>query len=175
MILILWLSRKYRQVIPIVHYARAYRGNIYRYAKEHGYNKIALGHHRDDLIQTLLMSIFYSGQVRSMPPKLLTDDKRHIVIRPLSYCQEEDILAYAKLQRFPLIPRNLCGSQKNLKRQRIAQLIKELAADNPKVQSNMLHALSSIQPSQLMDKKHWDFSALEEQLSDAELPHELCD
>lgn len=155
--------------------SRLRRGNIYRYAKEHGYNKIALGHHRDDLIQTLLMSIFYNGQVRSMPPKLLTDDKRHIVIRPLAYCQEADILAYAKLQRFPLIPCNLCGSQKNLKRQRIAQLIKELAADNSKVPSNMLHALSSIQPSQLMDKKHWDFAALEEQLSDAELPHEPCD
>lgn len=143
--------------------SRLRRGNIYRYAREHGFNKIALGHHRDDLIQTLLMSMFYNGQVKSMPPKLLSDDKQQIVIRPLVYSQEIDIKAYALAQRFPLIPCNLCGSQSNLKRQRIAQLIREMAAENPKIPSNMLHALSSIQPSQMMDRKLWDFHSLEQQ------------
>ena len=141
--------------------SRLRRGNIYRYAEQHGYNKVALGHHRDDLIESLLMSIFYSGEIRSMPPKLLTDDKRHIVIRPLAYCQEQDIIAYAQEQGFPLIPCNLCGSQENLARKRVKKLIRELAMENPKIPSNMLHALGSIQPSQLMDKALWDFQHLE--------------
>jgi len=92
--------------------SRLRRGSIYRYAKEHGFTKIALGHHRDDLIRTLLMSILYGGHVCSMPAKLLTDDKRHIVIRPLVYCQENDIRNYAKQQAFAIIPCNLCGMQK---------------------------------------------------------------
>lgn len=137
--------------------SRLRRGIIYRYASENGFTKIALGHHRDDLIQTLLMSIFYGGEIRSMPPKLRTDDGAHTVIRPLSYCQEKDIIAYAREQQFPIIPCNLCGSQDNLMRQQVKQLIADLAAANPKVPSNMLHALSSVQPSQLMDKKLWDF------------------
>ena len=94
--------------------SRLRRGNIYRFAREHGMNKIALGHHRDDLIESLLMSVLYSGEVRSMPPKLLTDDKRHIVIRPMVYCQEKDIARYAAARKFPIIPCNLCGSQKNM-------------------------------------------------------------
>lgn len=141
--------------------SRLRRGNIYRYAEEHGFNKIALGHHRDDLIETLLMSIFYSGQIRSMPPKLLTDNGKNIVIRPMAYCQESDIAEYAEEQQFPIIPCNLCGSQDNLARQRVKQLIKTLAEENPKIPSNMLHALQSVQPSQLMDKKLWDFLNLE--------------
>ncbi|MCW5589016.1 MAG: tRNA 2-thiocytidine(32) synthetase TtcA [Legionellales bacterium] len=145
--------------------SRLRRGIIYRYAKEHGFNKIALGHHRDDLIQTVLMSIFYSGEIRSMPPKLLTDDKRHIVIRPLSYCQEKDIIVYAKEQQFPIIPCNLCGSQTNLARQRIANLLQQLAKDNPKIPSNMLHALQSVKPSQLMDRNLFDFAGLEDMLT----------
>lgn len=112
--------------------SRLRRGIIYNYAKEHGFNKIALGHHRDDLIQTLLMSIMYSGEIKSMPPKLLTDDKKHIVIRPLAYCQEKDIIDYLKIQQYPLIPCNLCGSQTNLTRVRVKKLIKELAAENLK-------------------------------------------
>ncbi len=90
--------------------SRLRRGNIYRYAEEHDFNKVALGHHRDDLIETLLMSILYSGQIRSMPPKLLTDSKKQIVIRPMAYCQEQDIKEYATEQAFPIIPCNLCGS-----------------------------------------------------------------
>ncbi len=141
--------------------SRLRRGNIYRYAEENGFNKVALGHHRDDLIETLLMSIFYGGQVRSMPPKLLTDNKKNIVIRPMAYCQEKDIIHYAEEQQFPIIPCNLCGSQENLARQRVKKLIAQLSEENPKIPSNILHALQSIQPSQLMDKTLWDFVAME--------------
>jgi len=143
--------------------SRLRRGIIYRYAEENGYNKIALGHHRDDLIRTLLMSILYNGEIRSMPPKLLSDNKKHIVIRPLAYCQEQDIAAFAKEMAFPIIPCTLCGSQENLIRKKVKNLIDQLAAENPKVPSNMLHALTSIKPSQLMDKKLWDFKNLENQ------------
>lgn len=143
--------------------SRLRRGIIYRYAEEHGFNKIALGHHRDDLIRTLLMSIFYNGEIRSMPPKLLSDNKKHIVIRPLVYCQENDIAKFAEAMAFPIIPCNLCGSQENLMRKRIKVLIDQLAQENPKVPSNILHALSAIKPSQLMDKNFWDFKNLEKQ------------
>ena len=141
--------------------SRLRRGIIYRYAETNGYNKIALGHHRDDLIRTLLMSILYNGVIRAMPPKLLSDNKKNIVIRPLVYCQEKDIAAFAKLMEFPIIPCNLCGSQENLMRKKVKKLIEDLAAENPKVPSNMLHALSSIKPSQLMDKDFWNFKDLE--------------
>lgn len=140
--------------------SRLRRGIIYSYAEEHGFNKIALGHHRDDLIQTLLMSIMYNGQIKSMPPKLLSDDKKHIVIRPLAYCQEKDIAKYAQYKQYPIIPCNLCGSQENLVRVKIKKLINELAGENPKIPSNMLHALANVQPSQLMDRKLWDFNSL---------------
>ena len=143
--------------------SRLRRGIIYRYASEHGFTKIALGHHRDDLIETLLMSILYNGDIRSMPPKLLSDDKRHIVIRPMVYCQEKDISEYAKLNQFPIIPCNLCGSQENLKRVMVKKLIAELAHDNRNVPSNILHALQAIRLSQLMDKKLWDFINLEKE------------
>lgn len=143
--------------------SRLRRGTIYEYAARHGHDKIALGHHRDDLIHSLLMSILYNGEIRSMPPKLLTDDKRHIVIRPLVYCQEADIAEYAALQNFPIIPCNLCGSQENLARQRVKQWVNDLARENPKIPSNTLHALQALQPSQLMDKEWWDFKNLERQ------------
>lgn len=144
--------------------SRLRRGIIYRYAEEHGFNKIALGHHRDDLIRTLLMSIFYNGDTRSMPPKLLSDNKKHIVIRPLAYAQEKDIIQFAKEQSFPIIPCNLCGSQENLARKRVGRLIDQLAEENPKVPSNILHALQSIKPSQLMDQSLWAFKHLENDL-----------
>lgn len=141
--------------------SRLRRGIIYRYAEENKFNKIALGHHRDDLIRTLLMSILYNGDIRSMPPKLLSDNKKHIIIRPLVYCQEKDIAAFAQEMKFPIIPCNLCGSQENLMRKKIKNLIDQLALENPKVPSNILHALTSIKPSQLMDKNYWDFKGLE--------------
>jgi len=140
--------------------SRLRRGNIYQYARDHDFNKVALGHHRDDLIRTLLMSILYNGQIKSMPPKLRTDDGKLVVIRPLVYCQEDDIIQYAKAQQFPIIPCNLCGSQENLSRVRVKKLIDELSRENPKVPSNILHALSSVQPSHLMDKNLWNFNEL---------------
>jgi tRNA 2-thiocytidine biosynthesis protein TtcA len=146
--------------------SRLRRGIIYRYAEEHGYNKIALGHHRDDLIRTLMMSILYNGDIRSMPPKLLSDNKKHIVIRPMCYLQEKDIIEFATEQAFPIIPCNLCGAQENLARKRVGRLIDTLAEENPKVPSNMLHALQSLKPSQLMDQTHWNFKGLEDNLSD---------
>ena len=141
--------------------SRLRRGIIYSYAEENGYNKVALGHHRDDMIRTLLMSIMYNGEIKSMPPKLLSDNKKHMVIRPLAYCQEADIIAYSEQQKFPIIPCTLCGSQDNLVRQRVKILIDQLAKENPKIPSNMLHALTSVKPSQLMDSKLWDFKNLE--------------
>lgn len=141
--------------------SRLRRGIIYRYAEEHGFTKIALGHHRDDMNETLLMSIFYGGHIKSMPAKLLSDNKKHILIRPLAYCQETDIIEYAEEQQFPIIPCNLCGTQENLARQRIKNLIQVLAKENPKVPSNMLHAIQSIKPSQLLDSKLFDFKNLE--------------
>jgi tRNA 2-thiocytidine biosynthesis protein TtcA len=152
--------------------SRLRRGIIYRYAEEHGFNKIALGHHRDDLIRTLLMSIFYNGDIRSMPPKLLTDNKKHVVIRPLSYVQENDIIDYAGEQDFPIIPCTLCGSQDNLARKKVGHLINQLTEENPKVPSNILHALQSIRPSQLMDKNFWDFKNLESERITHEVAHE---
>ncbi|MDP3561425.1 MAG: tRNA 2-thiocytidine(32) synthetase TtcA [Legionellaceae bacterium] len=144
--------------------SRLRRGIIYRYAEENGFTKIALGHHRDDLVRTLMMSIFYNGDIRSMPPKLLSDNKKHIVIRPMCYVQERDIITYTNEQKFPIIPCTLCGSQDNLARKKIGNLIDKLAEENPKIPSNILHALQSIKPSQLMDKKLWNFRELEHEL-----------
>lgn len=146
--------------------SRLRRGIIYRYAREHGFNKIALGHHRDDLIHSLLMSIFYNGEIRSMPPKLLTDTADQIVIRPLAYCQEKDIIDYAKRRAFPIIPCNLCGSQENLARKKVARWVQALSDENPKIPSNILRALSQVRPSQLMDKHLWDFARLEDKIKD---------
>ena len=147
--------------------SRLRRGIIYRYAEEHGFNKIALGHHRDDLIRTLMMSILYNGDIRSMPPKLLSDNKKHIVIRPLCYVQERDIITFANELQFPIIPCTLCGSQDNLARKRVGRLIDQLAEENPKIPSNILHALQSIKPSQLMDQNFWQFRELEKGLVNA--------
>lgn len=147
--------------------SRLRRGIIYRYAKDNGFTKIALGHHRDDLVNSLLMSILYNGEIRSMPPKLLTDDKRHILIRPMVYCQEKDIISYAGEQNFPIIPCTLCGSQEKLARKKIAALMKTLAAENPKIPSNALHAIGNVKPSQLMDKNLWRFKELEKELLSA--------
>ena len=141
--------------------SRLRRGNIYRYAEKNGFTKIALGHHRDDLIESTLMSMMYSGQIRSMPPKLLTDNKRHILIRPMVYCQEKDIIEYTKERNFPIIPCNLCGSQDNLARQRVKQLIASLSQENPKIPSNLLSAIGNVQISQLMDRNLWSFKELE--------------
>jgi tRNA 2-thiocytidine biosynthesis protein TtcA len=144
--------------------SRLRRGVIYSYAKEHKFTKIALGHHREDLIESLLMAILYSGEIRSLPPKLITNDKKHIVFRPLVYCQEQDIIKYAEEQNFPIIPCGICSNQKNSMRANVKALFKALTAQNPKVPSNALHALQAIRTTQLMDKKLQDFKGLEDQL-----------
>lgn len=144
--------------------SRLRRGIIYRYAEENGFTKIALGHHRDDLVRTLMMSILYNGDIRSMPPKLLSDNKKHIVIRPMCYVQEADIKTFATEMNFPIIPCTLCGSQENLARKRVGKWIDTLAEENPKVPSNILHALQSLKPSQLMDQNYWPFKHLEKDL-----------
>ena len=144
--------------------SRLRRGHIYTFAKKHGFNKIALGHHRDDLITSLLMSICYNGIISSMPPKLITNDKKLIVIRPLAYCQESDIIQYAKEQNFPLTPKGICGAKENQTRIKTKQLIMDLAKTNPKIPANMLYALNNVRPSQLMDQELWDFKNLEKNL-----------
>jgi len=141
--------------------SRLRRGNIYNYAKQHGFNKIALGHHQGDLTESLLMSMLYNGRIQSMPPKLLTNDKKHIVIRPLSYIQEKDIIQYAAMKQYPIIPCTLCGSQPNLARAKTKKLIAELGQMNPKIPRNLLSALQNVNPSHLMDKKMWDFNKFE--------------
>ncbi len=152
--------------------SRLRRGIIYRYAEENGFTKIALGHHRDDLIRTLMMSILYNGDIRSMPPKLLSDNKKHIVIRPLCYVQERDIIAFATEQDYPIIPCTLCGSQENLARKKIGKLITELAHENPKIPSNILHALQSVKLSQLMDQNLWSFKDLEKNIVNRDVTEE---
>jgi tRNA 2-thiocytidine biosynthesis protein TtcA len=130
--------------------SRLRRGILYTNARRLGCTKIALGHHRDDLTVTLLLNLFYSGQIKSMPPRLLSDDGDNVVIRPLCYSAEEDIAQYARLREFPILPCDLCGSQDNLKRQRVKRLIEELNSENPKVRGNLFAALGNVRSSHLM-------------------------
>jgi tRNA 2-thiocytidine biosynthesis protein TtcA len=132
--------------------SRLRRGILYNAAAELGCNKIALGHHRDDLIETLLMSALYAGALRSMPARLRSDDGRNVVIRPLCYAAEEDIAAFAQAMRFPIVPCDLCGSQPNLRRRRVKQLIAELSGEHPAVKGNLLNALGKVVPSHLLDR-----------------------
>jgi len=135
--------------------SRLRRGILYDVAVELGATRIALGHHRDDIIETLVLNLFYSGQLKAMPPILRSDDGRNTVIRPLAYCVEEDLAAFAELMAFPIIPCDLCGSQDNLHRQKIKRLLAELTADNPKVKGNLFAALGNVRPSHLLDRGLW--------------------
>ncbi|HET8732754.1 MAG TPA: tRNA 2-thiocytidine(32) synthetase TtcA [Anaeromyxobacteraceae bacterium] len=132
--------------------SRLRRGILYNAAVEMGCTKIALGHHRDDLIETLLMSALYSGRLKTMPVKLRSDDGRNVVIRPLAYAAEEEIAAFAEAMRFPVVPCGLCGSQPNLMRKRVKTLLSELSAEHPAVKGNLLSALSRVVPSHLLDR-----------------------
>ena len=133
--------------------SRLRRGILYSAAEELGCNKIALGHHRDDLIETAMLNLLFSGQLKSMPPKLFADDGKNIVIRPLAYSDEGEIAEYAQLVGFPILPCNLCGSQKNMQRQEVKALIGRLHAQNNNVKGNMLAALSYVRVSHLLDKE----------------------
>ena len=137
--------------------SRLRRGIIYRLASELGATKIALGHHRDDILQTFFLNLFFGGSLKSMPPKLVSDDGRHIVIRPLAYCEESDLQRWAELQEFPIIPCDLCGSQENLQRQQIKHMLQEWDRQAPGRTATMFQALGNVAPSHLLDPRRHDF------------------
>lgn len=141
--------------------SRLRRGILYRVADELGATKIALGHHRDDILETFFLNMFFGGKLKGMPPKLVSDDGRHVVIRPLAYVEEHDLEAYAQWREFPIIPCNLCGSQENLKRREIKQLMREWERRFPGRVDNIFAAISRITPSHLMDRSMFDFAGLQ--------------
>lgn len=137
--------------------SRLRRGALYNFARSHGVTRIALGHHREDIIETFFLNLFNGGRIKAMPPKLLSDDGAHVVIRPLAYCSEQDIARYAELRQFPLIPCNLCGSQENLQRQAIKAMLAQWQRQHPGRIENIFRALANVSPSQLADRELFDF------------------
>ncbi|MBK8171745.1 MAG: tRNA 2-thiocytidine(32) synthetase TtcA [Sandaracinaceae bacterium] len=135
--------------------SRLRRGVLYNAAQELGCTKIALGHHRDDALETLLLNLMFTGSLKSMPPKLISDDERNVVIRPLLYVAEKDIIEYSSLMQFPILPCDLCGSQENLMRKQVKKVLTDLEGLAPRVRESMLAALMNVKPSHLFDKKLW--------------------
>ncbi len=140
--------------------SRLRRGALYAFAAREGFTRIALGHHRDDIIETFFLNLFNGGRIKAMPPKLLSDDGRHVVIRPLAYCSEHDIRRHAEARQFPIIPCNLCGSQPNLQRQAIKAMLGEWKKSHPGRVENIFRALGHVSPSQLADRELFDFISL---------------
>ncbi|UNM97500.1 tRNA 2-thiocytidine(32) synthetase TtcA [Ignatzschineria rhizosphaerae] len=141
--------------------SRLRRGVLYQYAKDHGFNKIALGHHRDDMVETLFMNMFFGGTMKAMPPKLRSDDGDNILIRPLAYCEEKDLIKYAEMREFPIIPCNLCGSQDGLQRQTTKSMLAEWEAKYPGRMDSIFRAMRNVKPSQLADTSLFDFNRFE--------------
>ena len=140
--------------------SRLRRGALYHWAAANGITKIALGHHRDDILATFFLNLFYQAQLKAMPPKLRSDDGRHVVIRPLAYCKEADIAEYATQRQFPIIPCNLCGSQDNLQRKAVQRMLAAWEQVQPGRSENIFRALGNVSPSQLADRELFDFAAL---------------
>lgn len=150
--------------------SRLRRGIIYTTAKKLGATKIALGHHRDDIVETLFLNMFFGAKMKSMPPKLATNDKQNIVIRPLAYCSEKDIAAYARGMAFPIIPCNLCGSQENLQRQNIKDMLQAWEREQPGRINNIFRAITNVEPSHLADTDLYDFKGLSQAKASDEDP-----
>jgi tRNA 2-thiocytidine biosynthesis protein TtcA len=150
--------------------SRLRRGILYNYAESIGADKIALGHHRDDIVETLFLNMFYGGKLKAMPPKLLSDDKRNVVIRPLAYCKESEISKFAGLMEFPIIPCNLCGSQDNLQRQVIKSMLQKWEKNNPGRIESIFRSIANVSLSQLADTDQFPFKELRKNLdSDLQL------
>lgn len=149
--------------------SRLRRGSLYTYAEQHGFTKIALGHHRDDMIETLFLNMFHGGSLKSMPPKLLSDNGKHIVIRPLAYCREKDVAEYADVRAFPIIPCNLCGSQDHLQRVAIKNMLNEWSRQFPGRIETIFRSMQNVKPSHLIDKELYPFSTLERDVKDEQL------
>ncbi|MEW6168872.1 MAG: tRNA 2-thiocytidine(32) synthetase TtcA [Pseudomonadota bacterium] len=140
--------------------SRLRRGALYAYAREHGFTKIALGHHKDDIVATFFLNLFHGGKLAAMPPKLKSDDGDNVVIRPLAYCRERDIAAYAEARQFPIIPCNLCGSQEQLQRKQVRRMMDAWEREHPARIEQVFAALTNVAPSQLADPKLFDFAGL---------------
>jgi tRNA 2-thiocytidine biosynthesis protein TtcA len=143
--------------------SRLRRGNLYAFAEKIGATKIALGHHRNDIMETLFLNMFFGGKMKTMPPKLLSDDRKHIVIRPLAYCKEEEIARFAELKQFPIIPCNLCGTQENMQRQEIKKMLNDWGRQYPGRLDVLFKSITNVAPSHLLDTGLYDFHSLEEQ------------
>ena len=155
--------------------SRLRRGSLYAWARQNGITKIALGHHRDDIIETAFLNMFYGGKLKAMPPKLLSDDKTNILIRPLSYCKEADIARYADYQQFPIIPCNLCGSQENLQRQVIKDMLQNWEKKFPGRSDIIFKSLQNVAPTQLADTNLFDFVSLEQNRIQPTAEHNALD
>jgi len=155
--------------------SRLRRGTLYAFAEKIGATRIALGHHQDDIIETLFLNMFFGSKLAAMPPKLLSDDKRNIVIRPLAYCRENDLEQYAAIKAFPIIPCNLCGSQENLQRQKIKSMLADWDRTEPGRTASIFRALQNVALSQLADTSRFDFSNLRIDRSGARTPYPFAE
>ena len=149
--------------------SRLRRGSLYGFAQEIGANKIALGHHRDDIVETLFLNMFFGGKLKAMPPKLLSDDKKNVVIRPMAYCKEKDLARFARYKEFPIIPCNLCGSQENLQRVQIKNMLTDWERQYPGRTETIFRSICNVAPSQLADGAIFDFNSLRAEQVDREL------